>query len=372
MTKQSSNRWWLVPACAALTAAAQLACVGRSAATPTPEGPSDPAARQALAKAGSSAALTVLPTRVAGRAMPQVGEAVAMLLEQRGMPNLETSATAFTPPENGDLAATARAFAEFVRTNPPATEWALWTDFPASKERRFIAVRGIIADRQGRVAWSDEIAPGDAAFDRAKPREPIVCCALLADRLRPVLQFQAPKPNAPPGRITQRWQKATGLPDKAGLDAIARRGETFRKSAATSRLLVYPVRIGDERIPAHAIHIANLLNENKVTRAAAAPAGPNPPPVRDMNEQKVLWAMANGLREFVSKNPPDADYVLFAEYFFNGDKVGAVHFAVCDRHGELVIVEHQNTNTPDLKAAAPKSRDDCDALVAKRISRLAR
>lgn len=372
MRYQQYNRWWLVPACAVLTAAAQLASVSRTYATHTAEGPSDAAARKALGVAGKAAGLTVVPARVAGRPIPQVGEAVAMMLEQRGMNNLETSAATFTPADGADLAATARAFAEFVRANPPTTEWALFTDFQASKERTFIAVRSVIADRQGRVAWSDEFGPGDAAFDRAKPREPIVCCMLLADRLRPVLKLDAPKPNAPPGRITQRWQKSTGLPDKAGLDAIARRGETFKKSAATSRLLVYPVRIGDELHPANATNIANLLNEKKVTRATAAPAGPSPPTARDMNEQKVMWSMANGLREFIAKNPPDADYVLFAEYIMNGDKVGAVHFAVCDRQGELVIVEHQNTHTTEFKAAAPKSREDCDALVAKRIGRLGR
>ncbi len=87
-----------------------------------------------------------------------------------------------------------------------------------------------------------------------------------------------------------------------------------------------------------------------------------------MNEQKILWDMAHAFREHVQAHPPEADYALFADYLMMGkDTVGSVHFAVCDRKGQLVIVDYQNDHHDDFKAIKPKSAEDCDRLVLKRL-----
>lgn len=78
---------------AALLAAAGVSILGAAAAcAPGQDGPgAAPPARiegpaaERFAAAGKQASLAVLPTRVAGRAMPPVGEAVAMMLERGGM-----------------------------------------------------------------------------------------------------------------------------------------------------------------------------------------------------------------------------------------------------------------------------------------------
>ena len=45
----------------------------------------------------------------------------------------------------------------------------------------------------------------------------------------------------------------------------------------------------------------------------------------------------------------------------------AVHFVVCDREGEWVIVDFQNDHHGDFQSIDPKTPDDCGRLVAKRL-----
>jgi hypothetical protein len=325
-----------------------------------------------LAKAGKSAALTVYPTRVIDRAIPQVGETVALFLEQRGMANLETSAAAFLPPDGADLAATAKAFGDYVRANPPTTEFALFTDFMGSKEKGFVEVRSMVVNRNGDVMWMDRQVKGDKDFDRLKPREPLQCCTLVVERLKPVLNLTDGSKSAKPGRIAQRWQKATGLPDQAEQDGMHQRLKTFRQKAAISSLQIFPVHAGDKYAPEGAANIAQLLNDAKVTKAAASDTGPQLNITGDINEQKVLWSMARAFSDYVKQNPASGDYVLFADYIMGQDRVGAVHFVICNRQGELVAVDFQNSHHADFKAINPKNRADCDRLVAKRLQTLMR
>ena len=91
-----------------------------------------------------------------------------------------------------------------------------------------------------------------------------------------------------------------------------------------------------------------------------------------MNEQKVLWSMARAFREQVQKQPPAADYVLYADYLMGKnaggkDVVGGVHFAICDRQGQWVIVDFQNEPLGGLQCDQAEVAADCDRLVLKRL-----
>lgn len=105
----------------------------------------------------------------------------------------------------------------------------------------------------------------------------------------------------------------------------------FTKAAATAKLLVDPARAGDEISPASATTIAEALTAGKLARAVAADRGPALDIPRDINEQKVLRAMAHVFSKHVAQNPPDA---------------------------------------PDFRAVNPKTREDCDKLVARRLAAL--
>jgi hypothetical protein len=87
------------------------------------------------------------------------------------------------------------------------------------------------------------------------------------------------------------------------------------------------------------------------------------------NEMKILWDMAREFREYSRKNPADADYALYADYGFNPEQweQGFVHFVVCDRSGEWVIVDLQNSHHPDYQSVKPKSREDCNRLLVQRL-----
>ncbi|MBX7106031.1 MAG: hypothetical protein K1X57_18255 [Gemmataceae bacterium] len=353
-----------------ISSLALLVLAGAVSAGP-PDGKS---AEARFRKAGKSAAVTVLPTRLAGTNMPQVGEVVALMLEKGGMTNLETSKADFVPPKDADLAATAAALAAFVRANPIGTEFALYTEFQGTPGKGVSEVRAIVVDKAGEVAWKDAQKKGDADFDRVKPREPMQGCILVVERVRPVLGLGDPNKYAgPPGKIAQRWQKETGVPDKAEQAAIEERGKHFRNEAANSKLIIYPAHAGDTFSAESATRLAKLINEKSLAKTTPAAAGPKLEVPGNINEQKVLWGMAHAFRDHVRKNPPAADYVMYVDYLMGKDKagtmkVGAVHFAICNKQGELVVVDFQNDHWPDFKAIDPKNVEDCEKLAARRLA----
>jgi len=89
------------------------------------------------------------------------------------------------------------------------------------------------------------------------------------------------------------------------------------------------------------------------------------------NEQRSLWELARGFQAHLAALPVDSDYALLAEYVMSRDRtqVVAVHFVVCTGKGEWVVVDYQNDHHDDYQGVAPKSVDDCDRLVLKRLER---
>ena len=331
------------------------------------------ASQKQFLAAGKNASLTVAPTVTAGQPFAKVGEAVAMTLERCGMSKLETSTLSFTPPKDADLEATANAFAAFVKANPPTTDYILLTEFQGTPGKGVSEVRAIVATKNGEIVWKDRQAPGDKDFDRLKPREPIQCCMLVAERLRLVLKLDQPSPaNASGGRIAERWRHETGIPDRIELAAMEARAKEFKSAAANGTLIVYPVRMEGTFSAERAASVAASITNARVAKAASTADGPRIAPPGDVNEQKMLWAMARSLSEHVKKNRPEADYVLFGDYLMNKNGVFAVHFAVCNRKGELVAVEHQNRNTAAFKAVNPRTGEDCDKLLVNRVAGVGR
>jgi hypothetical protein len=369
----SKSKWQTVGAIV-LSAAVAHVCWAHSAAPGQATGASiqpPAAAGDAGARfkaAGKGAGLTVLPMRLAGKSFPKAGEVVAMMLERGGMTNLETSAVEFVPPENAELGAEAKAFGEFVRAHPTPTEYALFTEVVGTREAGMSEVRAMVASVKGEVVWQDRQAKGDADFDRIGPREPLQCCVLIAERLRPVLGLgDAGAENAPAGKIAERFRKDAGVPDKAEMAAIEKRGEAFKKAGAGATLTVYPSHAGAEFAAQSAKDIAAAVNEKRLMKATASDKGPRPEIAPDANEQKMLWAMARACGAYVKKNPPATDYVLFADYLMGKDFVGGVHFAICNRAGELVVVDYQNDHHADFQTIGPKTREDCDRLLVERL-----
>lgn len=372
MEKNASNRHGIrIIATLCVAALAGAACAQEARNPDAPDGQSMRLER--LKASGKDSSLTVLPVGLAGKPSPQVGEALGILLERGGMKNLEVGTTEFRPTEKADLAQTVTSLGEFVKTNPPTTDFVLFADFLGVPGKGISEVRGVIVNKQGEVAWQDRQTADDADFKRMKPGEPMTGCLFVVERLRPVLNLGDPnRENAPQGKLAQRWEQKTGVANEAELKAMKERQQIFKKAAASATLLVHPVRAGGKSISEGAVHLAKLLNDAKLIMATAASDGPQLDIKGDMNEQKVLWGMARAFRAHVQAHPPEADYVLFADYLMGKDAlgkdaVGGVHFAVCDRKGELVIVDYQNDHHADFKAIKPKTSEDCDRLVLKRL-----
>lgn len=346
----------------ALSGCAQTANSTEPSAADTPQ-------LKAFRDLGKAASMTVLPTVLAGKPTKQVGEVIAMMLERGGMTNLQLSDAEFQPPNDADITKAAEAFAAFIKGQPLDTDYALFTDVLASPQRKVLEVRTIVVDKAGVIVWSDRQTPDDADFRLIKPAEPMQCCLLIAERLRPVLGLDDPaRGSAPTGRLAKKWAEDTGLPDKAEQDAMARRLAEFKKIAKHSTLWVYPTRAGDDLSVASAQALAASINNAALAKAVAAATVEKLAVQPSMNEQKVLWMMAAALRKQIRRMPPEADYVLYAEYMMGKGGVGAVHFAICDRQGEWVLVDFQNSHHKDFQSIKPKSREDCNRLVLKRLT----
>lgn len=328
-------------------------------------------------KAGKAAPLTVYPAQLAGKPSPQVGMVVALFLERAGMTHLATSTDAFAPADgasaDADLGTEAAAFAAFIRQHPPATEYALLADYRGTPGVGVSEVRGIVASREGQVVWARAYAKGDAAFDRARPREPMECCLLLANELRPVLGLADPaRADAPEGPIARAMRQEGGVPSESEQRAMDARAKALAIAGTSASLTVMPVRSGGALHAADASIIAARVAELKLATATAAQTGPTLQVSPSINEQKVLWQMARGLAAEVRAHPIDTDYALYAEYLSGTDAtgkpfVGAVHFAVVNRAGELVLVDFQNDHSQAFAKAKPASREECDALVVQRL-----
>jgi hypothetical protein len=115
-----------------------------------------------------------------------------------------------------------------------------------------------------------------------------------------------------------------------------------------------------------------MLNEQGVCQAEASETDPKLKIQGDPNEQKILWDTARAFRDFVRNNPPTTEYALLADYGISPASDGKqqanhVHLILCDRAGDWVLADYQNSHHPDFQSIAPKSRDDCCRLAVKRL-----
>jgi hypothetical protein len=134
-------------------------------------------------------------------------------------------------------------------------------------------------------------------------------------------------------------------------------------------VIVYPARVGgDHTDQSSATRLSKLLNEAKLCQATVAKTGPVLEGEGWPNEMRVLWLFAHAAREYARQHPADSDYVLFADYWDSPRKTTwAVHFVVCDRAGDWVIVDLQNSHHPDFQRINPKTLADGDRLMLERL-----
>jgi hypothetical protein len=370
ITKNSSFRAVAMPLSMALLAV----CIGRFAVAAEPQAGIAPNQQQRLElmkSKGPDASLTILPVRLAGEPWDRVTEVVGALLEQQGLKNIELGKTAFTPAET-NLESLADAVGAFVNTNPITTSYALYAEYNGDRQTGLHELRAVVVDQTGAVVWTDRQTPQDEAFKKMGEQDPMTTSVLLVERLGPQLGLnEATAKAAKPGKMAAIMDQRSGLPPENERAALPERQQTMKRALPGATLLVYPARIGGNKASVHsATNIVRLLNQAGLCKAVQAEqAVVLTASQADPNELKMLWNLAREFREYVRANPSAADYSLYADYAFNPQNAdqGFVHFVVCDRKGEWVIVDMQNSHHPDYQAAKVISGEHCDQLLVKRL-----
>ncbi len=143
--------------------------------------------------------------------------------------------------------------------------------------------------------------------------------------------------------MARLWSEKSGLPPKSEQDAIASRLKTLKKTIATSTVAVFPVRVSGKSDAQAAARLAEMLTKSGFGRAEVIRANLKLDIKPNTNQTRIIWDTARAFRDFLRKNPPAADYALLADYGIGRSPdgkmlVGGVHFVLCDRKGDWVLI----------------------------------
>jgi hypothetical protein len=349
---------------------AVAAAVPASCATDagSPPGPQDSPSLAALRAAGLDAEVAVFPVRLLGAPDRDVGDALGLLLEKRGMTKL-SSAGEFAPTAE-DWDSVVAQLAARVREHPPAARYALYAEFLGTPATGPTEVRFAVVDSHGEVVLKDQQTPADSAFRRAlsKHPEPMTCCAFVAERFAERVALPRAGQVAGGGTFAELWAAKSGLPSEVERAAMQARLDALRE-ATKPRFVVLPSRVGDRTDADSAARLAAKLHERLGWTAEAAASAPAIQLAPTRNEQKALWSFAKAVRAHVAESRVDADYVLMADYRVDAERGerGAVHLVLSDRAGELVWVDLQNSHHRDYGRVMPRSVAACDEVAVERL-----
>ena len=337
---------------------------------------------KAMQAEGARASLTIFPVAIwatnqgekgVGDFGKDAGRALGLLLERAGMANLETTDFVFMLPADVEFDEAAKQFGKFVQANPIKTDYALYAELVGrtGNPPQFDEIRAVIVDKAGARVWVDRQTPDDPDFKRLKPDCPMTGCYFLSERVRTKLGIpDSARDDSGEGKFARMAAEDFPGPGEEEFAAMEQRQAVMRSAGRTAKLAVFPVRLADDKVSKEsAAHLANLLNEKKLSEAQVVDSPLRVEIQRSHNEQKLLWDLARAFRDHVRRNPPEADYALLADYMIGrqGGRVGAVHFVVCARTGEWVIVDFQNSHWEDFQSIDPHTWEDCGRLVAKRL-----
>ncbi len=304
----------------------------------------------------------------------RIGVMVATFLERAGLTQLEVADTVFQPPETEDVATVAAKFGKLVESETITTDYAVFVELLGTPKTGPKGIRTIVVDKSGKTVLAESAGKAEFAAMEDPPKDPMACCVFVARRLQKLWDLEDPlRDDAPQGKMAQFWKNDAGSPSEAEQAKIAKRSALLKEKAKSSTWTVYPPRVGQESDVACAKRLAAILTENGLRKTEVSKLDPNFKTARHSNEQKVLWNAAREFRDFLKKNPPKTDYAVYADYalFHSGTEtqVGYVHIIVCDRAGDWVLIDMQNSHHEDFEAIGPKTTGDCHRLVVKRLKR---
>lgn len=322
--------------------------------------------------AGPQATLTIYPVQVQGKPSRETIDALGLALETFGMDHLEAMATAFTPPAGTTWEQLPTRFAEFIRQNEPTTSYALYAEYLGDPKTGPTEIRWVLTDASGNLIFADRQTPTDPDFKRtaAQDPDPMGCSVLVAERLFAQTGWtKRSGPARPEGKFARIWAEKSLWPTEAEREAMTKRLNTLKGNIKTARIGVFATRVNAAIDAESAARLAKQITERigSPSFVVAQPMATEIQPTS--NEQRRLWDLARAFREHVRGNPIDADYALMADFLLDADanRVHSVHFVLCDKAGEWVIVDFQNNQQADFKRIAPKNVADCEKLAVTRM-----
>lgn len=322
---------------------------------------------------GPEASLTILPIMVAGRPFDRATDIVGALLEEQGLHHLELGRTPFIAGVKAEPRVLSASLTAFLKTNLISTDYALYAEFNGAT---LDEVRAVVVNQAGEAVWAERQTTQDKAFQAlVSPRDPLTLIAFLVERLSPQLSLNEETAKNRSHELEDRSKAKSGYgPASETKERMPARLKSMKESRQQAALMVLGVRMD------HAVNVTNASDVAKRISAAklfrtAVPAKQSLAIEASMaggDQMKYLWDIAREFQAFVKKNPPDADYVLFADYLFNRQnwRQGGVEFVVCDRQGEWVLAELTNSDQDDYRRVKPISAEGCDQLVVERLAKL--
>ncbi len=315
---------------------------------------------------GVDATLTILPVGLFGEPFERVSEVVGALLEQQGLKNIELGKSAFVRTTKPGLQALVDSVGKFVKGHPVTTDYVLYAEMNGEPQKHQIAeLVGIVVDKTGEVVWSDALNSKDDVFRQVEDPDPMGFSVLLVKRLGQQIGLnEETARNAKPGKMAAIMSERSGLPPDNERAPIPDRQKLFKENFKKSTLIVFPVRANGEANAEGASGLIKLINDAGLCKALpskdalllkTSQEGPN--------EMKKMWDLARDFRDYVKKNPQEADYLLYADYLLTG----YVHFLICNRSGEWVITDLQNSTMPDFRAFNVSTIDGCNRLAVARL-----
>ncbi len=318
----------------------------------------------------------ILPAEMTAVSMPnRIAEILGVFLERAGMDIIELADTPFSPSKTDDPAKLAEEFGQFVAKQPLKTEYALYIQILAP-EHKIKEILTVVVDKTGKLIFSEKVDDATYAKEKIKPPdEPLTACLFIVNRLDKVWDLADPmRENAPQGKMAELMNKRSALPPEKEIVDMKKRLVVLKEKIATSKVTVYPIHLWEGSDKSGAVQLAKLISESAICQAEASDVDTKIKIKGDPNEQKILWDTARAFRDFLRKNPPTTEYALLADYGLSPSsegkhEAGHVHLILCDKSGDWVLVDFQNSHHPDFQSIAPKSVEDCNRLAVIRLKK---
>lgn len=319
---------------------------------------------------GPEASLALLPVMIAGRPFDKATDVLGVLLEQNGLQHIEIGRAPFTAGMKTEMRTLSVSLAAFVRTNPIPTDYALYAELNGAS---LDEVRAVVVDKNGEMVWAEHQTTQDKAFQAlGTPRDPMTLMVFLVGRLSPQFNLNDDTARKRSHKLEEQFKTRNGYAsDDETKERMPARLKVMKESRQKATLMVLGVRMDRAVNVTNASDLAKRIGETKLFHGAV-PAKQSvllEAKLTGGDQMKYLWSIAREFQAYVKKNPPEADFVLYADYLFNRQnwQQGGVQFVVCDRQGEWVMAELTNSDQADYQRVKPISAEGCDLLLVERL-----